>query len=147
MLTKPDCGWTNVSLGDDLYRASYLTDIPLDCANSMLSALKYDIPFCVSFDAEGWGFVIVCSPYVYYDTQIIIYKNTTDVESYNLTFEDFVKELYKDLYDNLDDWVLWDTCGDDESNQENDFRKCEMVDKLKQIKKLIDSKYNEKGDI
>ena len=40
MLTKPRYGWTNLRIGDICYPASYLNDVPIDCLDAFIYALK-----------------------------------------------------------------------------------------------------------
>jgi surface protein len=51
-------GWCLVKLGDVYSRASYITDVPYDCLESILTAIMEDEDFYVKFDAEGWSFEV-----------------------------------------------------------------------------------------
>lgn len=141
MLEKPDCDWTYIALGEDKYPASYLTDVPMDCLISMINALKYGLPFCVDFDTEGSYFVVMCSSYIYDDTQVIIYEEKETVKTYNITLETLARELYNDINDNINSWELWDYCGDEEEAKTNTIYKTELQSKLKELKQLIEYKY------
>lgn len=107
MLSKPSYGWTNIAVNNRKYPASYLTDVPFDCLNSMINALENGLPFCVEFDAEGWHFIVLNSPYIYDNTQVITYMDDIEVKEYDIDFETLAKELYNDIHNNLEDWVYW----------------------------------------
>lgn len=42
MLTKPKCGWTNIVIGNNVLPASYLTDVPIDCLDSLTNTHGQD---------------------------------------------------------------------------------------------------------
>ncbi len=89
---KPDAGWTNITIGEFRSRASYLTDIPFDCLQAFIFALKHRTPAAISFDAEGWEFIVVVD---WYDTHVII--NNTDAKYEYKTIEVKKEDLAKEL--------------------------------------------------
>lgn len=105
MLSKPYTGWTKVTIGDFKGRASYLTDIPMDCLIAFINALEYNIPASVLFDEEGSEFTLVTSVD---GTYIISEREEPKLFVINKGFLKLVRELINDIEDNLEDWVLWD---------------------------------------
>ena len=105
MLSKPCAGWTKVTIGDFEGRASYMTDIPMDCLIAFINALEYNIPASVLFDEEGSGFTLVTSVD---GTYIISEREEPKLFVINKGFLKLVRELINDIEDNLEDWVLWD---------------------------------------
>ena len=105
MLSKPCAGWTKVTIGDFEGRASYMTDIPMDCLIAFINALEYNIPASVLFDEEGSGFTLVTSVD---GTYIISEREELKLFVINKGFLKLVRELINDIEDNLEDWVLWD---------------------------------------
>ena len=105
MLSKPCAGWTKVTIGDFEGRASYMTDIPMDCLIAFINALEYNIPASVLFDEEGSEFTLVTSVD---GTYIISEREEPKLFVINKGFLKLVRELIDDIEDNLEDWVLWD---------------------------------------
>ena len=105
MLSKPCAGWTKVTIGDFEGRASYMTDIPMDCLIAFINALEYNIPASVLFDEEGSEFTLVTSVD---GTYIISEREEPKLFVINKGFLKLVRELINDIEDNLEDWVLWD---------------------------------------
>jgi hypothetical protein len=117
MLTKPNHGWTNLQIGDFIERASYLTDIPNDCLDAFIYALRNSNPAVIFFDAEGWDFHLVAS---YYQSYIIVDKDDTKVYVFEKTIKELAKELYEDIKNNFDDWLNWDLYDTVEEKEENE---------------------------
>lgn len=135
MLERPQDGWTHIVLGKDRYRASYLTDIPMDCVTSTIIALKYGLPFCVDFDTEGEYFVILCSSYISNEVEVIYYGEKTELRTYPIKLVELAREIYVDVNDNFDDWVLWNF--DDEEDEETCTYRNLLREKLNELKSLI----------
>ncbi len=51
-LDKPKAGWVSVTVGNFDFRASYLTDVPMDILKSSLCALKDNGEFNICLDSE-----------------------------------------------------------------------------------------------
>lgn len=133
MFTKPKHGWTNLQLGCFESRASYLTDIPMDCLNAFIYALSNNKPITIYFDAEGWDFHLVSS---YYESYIISNKNEeSDLYLIEGSFRELAKELVKDIEKYLEDWIYWECYKDNEDEFKD--RKSELNKKLLELKKLI----------
>ena len=105
MLSKPCAGWIKVTIGDFEGRASYMTDVPMDCLIAFINALEYNIPASVLFDEEGSEFTLVTSVD---GTYIISEREEPKLFVINKGFLKLVRELINDIEDNLEDWVLWD---------------------------------------
>lgn len=104
MLSKPYAGWTKVTIGDFEGRASYLTDVPMDCLIAFINALEYNIPASVLFDEEGAEFTLVTSVD---GTYVISEREDSKLFVINKEFLKLVRELINDIENNLEDWVLW----------------------------------------
>jgi len=107
MLTKPLHGWTNISVDNFSERASYLTDIPNDCLDAFIYALKTNNPAVVFFDAEGYEFHLVSS---YYRSYVIIDKEDNTVETYTIdkNIIKLAKELIDDIENYFEEWLNWE---------------------------------------
>lgn len=138
MIEKPKYGWTNIKLNYDVYSASYLTDVPTDCLDSLINSFYTDLPFCVNFDTEGSYFTIICSPYIYDEVEVIKYENEKILITYeNINFKQLCEEIYNDINDNLDDWVNWWLDEEDKDNK----RKNELKFKLDELKCLMNKRW------
>ena len=135
MLTKPKHGWVDVELGDFSDRASYLTDIPHDCLDAFTQALKNNEPVVIYFDAEGWDYHLVSS---YYDSYIILDKDSLQVFRIEKNYKDLAKELIEDIEKYIDDWADW-MCYRDFNDSEFEQNKRSLESKLVDLKMLIRS--------
>ena len=126
MFSKPEVGWTTVTIGEYEGSGSYLTDIPLDFLNAAIVALyQKSIPFVLHIDEEGVDSYIVS----YYHTTII--NRTTDtIETYSsfLDFRDLIREGLTDIEANFDDWLRFDASFEEEK---------ELTEKARTFRRLI----------
>ena len=66
MLSKPENGWTKVTLGDFQTEASYLVDLPFDWLRSCIHSLRSDLP--LSLRPGWWPFnrrIVRLAPWVW----------------------------------------------------------------------------------
>lgn len=118
-------------------KGSYLTDIPLECLNSFINALKYSIPASVCFDEEGSGFILVAD---FNGVYIISEREKTELIKIDILFLDLVNEVIKDIEDNFNDWVLWIDCYEEDSLKNNEAlkaRKNNMKNKINILKSML----------
>jgi len=137
MFSKPKNGWTEITIKDDVFEykapASYITNIPDDCLDTFIYALKNHCSVVIDFDAEGWEYKLVCSGY---DTYIIEDKDEYKVYHFNITLNKLVKEFLDDLESYIKDWVLWNCC-DDEETIISDILYDIYIDKINELKELL----------
>lgn len=130
-LGKPAFGWVEVVLGDFAGSGSYLTDIPLDCLESMIYALENHTDFIVSFDAEGWSFKMIADEY----RSFIIEEKD---EPILYTCEKDIHQLAKELYENIslyfEIWGTWSTRF--EKDEINAFKN-DLMEKLEKLETLL----------
>ena len=124
MLTKPDCGWTNLQIEDFSERAGYMTDIPNNCLDAFIHALQNGNPAVVFFDAEGWDFHLIAS---YYCSYIIVDKDNTSLYTVKKTIHELAKELYEDINNNLEDWVNWYLDESDTEEERKEYKEKLLV--------------------
>ena len=105
MLSKPNCGWVNIKIGDWCDRASYLTDPHKDLLNGFIQLYSERKPNVISCDAEGWEYLIVLD---INNVHIIEYGEKTEFYTCEIDTKNLAQELIKDIEDNLDGWVHWD---------------------------------------
>ena len=104
MFQKPECGWTDFSLGEYKSRASYLTNIPQDCIDAFTYGLKNNKPVVVYFDAEGWEFYLVCD---YYHSYVIEDKDEPKTYYINKGLVEVAKEFISDIEKHYKEWRHW----------------------------------------
>jgi len=132
MLSKPFAGWTRLKLDDFSASASYLTDVPVDCLNAFIYALKENAPATVFFDAEGWDYYLVSYTY---QTYIIINKDKTTVKVINKCIKELAQELVKDIKLYLDGWANWTMDEEDEVIKYKELLKSK-VNELEELIKI-----------
>ena len=131
MLSKPQHGWTEFSLGAICYSISYLTNVPLDWLERAIFGLETLLPF------EVYGYCepgrMVCA--VDFSECRIIFENdernkqNSSCEVVPINMLDFCKKLHKDITDHMDDWHKW--------NPSYSLTKEELQSRLDRLKKLI----------
>lgn len=135
MFTEPKHGWTDLKLGCFESRASYLTDIPIDCLDVFIYALQSNSPATIYFDAEGWDFHLISS---YYESYIISNKNEkSDLYLIKGSFKELAKELIEDIEKYFDGWINWECYKSDNEDELKERREL-LNSKLKSLKILID---------
>ncbi|MBD5136925.1 MAG: hypothetical protein HDT39_13310 [Lachnospiraceae bacterium] len=115
MLSKPDSGWSTVSIGEFEAEAGYLVDIPFDWLNACLLGLKKQIPITLFIDEEGSEEYIVS----YYDvTHIIIDRGEQPqyITYRSIDFMDITKAVIEDIKLYFEDWVRWSPYEDTEKD-------------------------------
>jgi len=118
MLTTPQDGWTYLQLENFSEHASYLTDVPNDCLDAFIYALRTNNPAIVYFDAEGFDFHLVSS---YYRSYIIRDREDNSVDTYVIEKDiiELAKELVNDIQRDFDDWLNWESYDDGEYAEVN----------------------------
>lgn len=136
MLSKPRYGWTDITIGEFKGRASYLTDVPMDCLIAFINALEHYIPASIFFNEEGTEFTLVSSVN---GTYIISEREKTELISINTRFLKLAREIINDIETNLEDWVLWDYEHEFEEDPKAflDKRRSLMKEKLERLKELV----------
>ena len=132
MFSKPNVGWVDINIGGYTMNGSYLTDIPMDFLDSLISSLKSNLPVSVFIDEEGIE-NIICA---YYDEVYIIAKHGDDVEyiKKDMDFNLFRKDIVNDIETNLNEWINWNL---DEDVKVLKNRKNDLNTKLSIAKKYL----------
>jgi len=109
MLTKPQHGWTDFSLGESSYSLSYLSNIPMDWLDRAIFGLQTLMPFEVYGYCEPGRMVCTVD---YSECRIIFeddkrHKNDSSLEIVPMSMLDFCKMLCADISSHMDDWTKW----------------------------------------
>ena len=115
MLSTPQYGWSEITIGNWHDRCSYLDDVPFMLIETLDATINTGRPHCAKFDAEGYEYIIVFDVYA---THII--HDDFDDEYYYYTVEinirDLAMELLSDIRKDLDSWTNWMLSGSEEEN-------------------------------
>ncbi len=118
MLSKPECGWSYITIGKWSDRCSYIDDVPFVILKGLEQSYKTYSPVSVKFDAEGWEYIIV---FDWQETHIITDKNGEyALITVEIGIDELAKQATSDIRREIDDWSVWTDYGDmpdDEKNQ------------------------------
>ena len=78
MLSKPEYGWSNITIRDWSDRCSYIDDIPVMLLDAIYQQLCNNTIQAVGFDAEGYEYIIIFDKFY---THIITYKDNITYKS------------------------------------------------------------------
>lgn len=133
MLSKPYAGWTTVKIEDFSAPASYVTNVPVDCMEKMIHAMKTDKEFTVSFDAEGYEFKVISD---YFNCFVIEDRDEPKLYAFrNIDTLKLAHELIQDIETYLEDWKEWEYSEeeDQEEYQENALKLETLLIELKKV--------------
>lgn len=135
MLTQPKHGWTDLTLDNKkYYRASYLTDVPLDLLEAFNESIKTNKTLECEFDAEGWEHKLVCNS----QQSSIIVEDDSILNSFSTkTIYDLAKELVIDIESNFEDWIIWIPEIEDLTKEEVEQRVNKLKTELNTLRELI----------
>lgn len=138
MFSIPKNGWVNLTIENWTDRASYLTDVPQDVLEACISFMKNPSrPACISFDAEGWEYILIIG---HYNTYVIEDKDEERLYCFEKSSTDLIEEIYTDINNNLYDWSMWSFNSDIEERRKEDEEEIRTL--LKELRNLLDKYYN-----
>ena len=154
MLGKPDAGWTVFRLGSEEteYHLSYLNDVALEWLIQAIHGLKTMDVFSVHGFCEPGRVICTVS---YWSCYVIFENEDREPECYgvhhlHVPMIEFCKMLYRDISDNLEEWVHWNTTlyEDDEKAVEAAFdeRRKAIKQKLDELRSLINENEEDFGE-
>lgn len=114
MLSKPEHGWSRITIGDWSDRCSYIDDVPFELLGALETSCRVNQPVAVKFDAEGWDYIIVFDQFETHiiSTRVGIFSFDDDCcYSYytiEIDREELAKELIADIRKYIDYWTEWD---------------------------------------
>ena len=138
MLEAPKHGWATFTYRDFSCTPSYLTDVPMDLLDCLISLYETGFGGCL-FDTEGSEYELFLS-----QESVLVVCHEDKRKILDLTPENYLgnkeknrmaKELIFDIESNLNDWVYWDYMDND--TEETAVRKEILRTKIEKLKKLI----------
>lgn len=149
MLSKPNAGWTDITIGDIMIgTASYIEDIPVNVLNAFIEYFNEDncLNFSIEFDAEGYFFGLV-----EFNGELFVINNQTGEKIPNMTkvstdalrkiLGKLAVEVIQNIQENMMSWVLWDF---DDLEYKNDKKVEERKNLLNKKCDLLASQLREK---
>ena len=136
MLSKPQHGWTDFSLGETCYSLSYVSNIPFDWLDKSIFGLETLLPFEVFGYCEPGRMVSA----VDFSECRITFENdspTKDASSCEIiptNMLDFCQKLHEDISNHLDAWQEW--------SSSHNVSKDDLQSRLDRLKTLIHIKAN-----
>ena len=106
MLSKPNAGWSTITIGAWSDRCSYLDDVPFELLRALIRFCVTRMPAAVTFDAEGYEYTVL---FTYSAVHIISDQD----DGYSLHSEEEVNcdalaaELSTDIQRDIDEWTQW----------------------------------------
>lgn len=139
MLSKPDCGWTLVTIGDFRASASYLDDVPVMCLEAFINGIRDWLPVCLKFDAEGWHFYLIAEEY-----HSFVFSNDVNsmeearILEYDVSMFDLAKQLISDIETSIEGWICWESYNPIKSDSEEyNTRKLKIESLLSRLKDAL----------
>lgn len=114
MLDTPCAGWSRITIREWSDRCSYIDDVPFMLLSAVDEVVRRHTSYAVKFDAEGYEYIIVFDEL---ETHIITSKDVFAYTTIEIDIEDVVKELIKDIRNDLDLWAYWPICNEDEFDE------------------------------
>lgn len=111
MLSKPNAGWTVITVGKMKFNASYMTDIPIDCLTAAKNYLSGDPLLALCFDMEEEGILYVLSDKL--GTFVITETNEWDddikykMECIGVSAETLIDEIIQNINIYIKEWADW----------------------------------------
>lgn len=133
MLTRPNHGWSEATIGDFTASAGYLTDIPFEWLRACISSLKYNIPLSLFIDEEGSACFVVS----YYDKTYAIIGDEDEPELKvinDISHFDITGMLISYIKAYFEDWVNWYAF---DKETENTDRRTELTELLREAEELL----------
>lgn len=134
MLSKPQFGWTDITIGDWTGKLSYIDDVPVVLLNAFYNVFSNQKPEVVCCDAEGMNYWIV---FDLSDTIIITEDENCQysVSRQNVGVRELGMQMWNDIYRELKDWAYWAI--DDNNAKDYEEREELLYNKLQQLRKAI----------
>ena len=147
MFGKPEDGWALFQLGskETAYVLSYITDIPVEWLTQAIHGLQTLDVFSVHGYCEPGRMVCTVS---YWCCYVIFEEDDRNpacqgVHQLHVSMLDFCKMLYRDISENLDEWVHWTDDGEDADEMAKTTlreREASLQAQLHELKNLIEQR-------
>ena len=136
MLSKPEHGWSDFSLGTKRYSLSYLSNVPLEWLDRAILGLEALLPFEVQGYCEPGS--LVCTVNLSecrIDFEMVRSNRVIRAtETLPVSILEFCRMLHKDISADLDAWATW--------NPRFDMDAADLQAKLDRLERLILEKEN-----
>lgn len=103
MLSCPEHGWTEITIGDFISYASYIQDIPVLFLEAFIRALAYGIPAEIQVDEEGSSFTLRS----HHTTTITVHRKPEEIHHFNQNVGTLAQACRNDLLQFWQAWLEW----------------------------------------
>lgn len=103
MLSKPQHGWTEITIGCFVGDGSYIQDIPVLLLEAFTKAIRYNIPAEITIDEEGSEFTIQTLR----STTVTTHRSASETYMFAIDVRTLAAELLADLRRDWQDWLTW----------------------------------------
>lgn len=125
MLTRPEHGWSTVTIGRHKLDVSYIEPVAEMLVTALIRALTYD-EASVTFDAEGWRWRLDFSGD---ETRLTLMTSVVKTHVVPMTAREMAREVLADLRRDMDAWGGF--CSWSGADQEPDLtRLCDQLEAL-----------------
>lgn len=128
MLSKPESGWSTITIGSWEDRCSYLDDVPYMLVTAIDASCRTHTPQAVEFDAEGHEYILVIGDHC---THIITDGDLGYVyRTVEISNKELCRQVIDDIRQYLDDWAVWPShiaCRPREHEDEIGERKADLA--------------------
>lgn len=111
MLSRPFAGWTNFTIGEFTFPASYLTNVHVDFINALTVALRDDISTVVVLDGEGEGDCEIVFNTYHNTVSAIHFVPGSDIKTetvfWDMSILSIAKEFVIDIENYKHEWENW----------------------------------------
>ena len=137
LLGKPSNGWSNFTF-DKRCRISYIDPFPDFVIEDGISFLNNNIPFDVTFDAEGYEYRIFADKEnkMFYE----ILDGSNKIYPLNCDFKTFFNNLLLSIENDFDAWCNFYFCIEEDTENEFEKHKKELRNRLDKAIEILGDK-------
>lgn len=151
MLSNFMHGWVDITIGKSkLCTASYLSDVPMNISNSMISYFSKEnqLPYGINFDCEGSsaGIIEIDNDLYLWNDSIEPVKSLKKIDPEEFGLEKYAcakdivkalsKEIMEDIKTNIDECINW-ALDEDSTKGDRWIRKTELKNAVHKLKYLL----------
>lgn len=132
MLSKPEYGWSTLTIRDFTADVSDLEDIPFRWLKTALFGMKNYVPVTWHINEEGSDCHIVIFDFMVY---IIADRDDITLCSYEIKSCEMIQELVDDMETYFEEWTMWDPYRPFEDNYSR--RRVELRTLIEEVKDAL----------
>lgn len=103
MLSKPQHGWTEITIGDFTGHGSYIQDLPVMFLEAFLRALHWGTETEITINEEGSSFTVRSL----HTTEIAVHREREESFFFDTGVRELAQSLLFDLEHDRPEWLKW----------------------------------------